>query len=77
MAPDKAVVVPIACHRQFQDRRRLQELQNSLLAETLAFAQVALDNAALMGPEAKGVLILERACKLLEEARDRLVRELL
>lgn len=77
MAPDRAVVVPLSGHPQFQDRRRLQELRNALLAETLAFAQVALDNAALLGPERQAVLILERACKLLEEARDRLVRELL
>ncbi len=77
MAPDRAVVIPFACHHQFQDRRRLQELKNTLLAETLAFAQVALDNAALMGPDAKAMRLLEMACRLLEEARDRLVRELL
>jgi len=48
------------------------------LAETLAFAQVALDSATgLAGASRRAEKILERACTLLEEARDRLVLELL
>ena len=78
MTPDKAVVISLDSHPQFQDHRRLAELKNALLAETLAFAQVALDNAALTGSHGpRAVRILERARRLLEEARERLVREVL
>lgn len=46
-------------------------MKTALLAETLAFAQVALDNAG--GPCPRAERILKRACALVEEARDRLV----
>ena len=77
MRDDKALVVPLNLHPGFQDHRRVQELKTALLAETLAFAQVALDNAAKPGPSPMAVKILERACTLLEEARNRLVLDLL
>lgn len=75
MMADKAQVIPLHLHPGFQDRHRLQELKTALLTETLAYVQVALDNAASASPQA--VKILERACALLDEARDRLVCELL
>lgn len=77
MMDDKALVIPLHLHPGFQDHRRVQELKEALLAETLAFAQVALDNAARPGASPKAEKILARACALLEEARDRLVLELL
>lgn len=77
MMDDKAQVIPLHLHPGFQDHRRVQELKEALLAETLAFAQVALDNAARPGASPKAEKILARACALLEEARDRLVLELL
>ena len=41
------------------------------------FTQVALDNSAKIGASPQAVKILERACDLLEEARNRLVLDLL
>uniref|UniRef100_A0A7V4GA91 Uncharacterized protein n=1 Tax=Desulfobacca acetoxidans TaxID=60893 RepID=A0A7V4GA91_9BACT len=77
MDHDKAPVIPLKLHPGFQDHRRMQELKNTLLAETLAFAQVALDNAARPGASLRAERILARACALLSEARDRLVLEIL
>lgn len=77
MEDDKALVIPLHLHPGFQDHRRVQELKETLLAETLAFAQVALDNAARPGASPRAEKILERACALLGEARNRLVLELL
>jgi hypothetical protein len=78
MQDDKVPVIPLHMHPGFQDRHRVNELKNMLLAETLAFAQVALDNAAgPAGVSARAEKILQRACVLLEEARDRLVLEML
>jgi hypothetical protein len=78
MIADKAPVIPLHLHPQFQKRQRLTELKTSLLAESLAFVQVALDNAGeWAGASPRSVKILERACALLGEARDRLVDELL
>ena len=74
---DKATVIPLHLHPSFQDRHRLEELKHTLLAETLAFAQVALDNAGKPGASPQAAKILERACALLEEARNRLVLDLL
>ncbi len=71
----KAPVIPLHLHPGFQNQRRLQALKNTLMTESLAFVQVALDNAAVASPRA--AKILERACVLLDEARDRLVDELL
>ena len=77
MIPDKAPVIPLHLHPGFLDRRRVKELKTTLLAETLAFVQVALDHAAgLGGASPRAVKILERACALLDEARERLVQEL-
>ena len=45
------------------------------MTETLAYVQVALDNAAAASPQA--VKILQRACELLDKARDQLVNGLL
>ena len=74
----KAPVIPLHLHPGFQERQRVSELKNVLMAETIAFVQVALDNAAaLAGASSQAVHILERACALLGEARDRLVDELL
>ncbi len=78
MIDEKATIIPLHLHPGFQDRHRVNELKTALLAETLAFAQVALDNAAGPGGASPRALkILERACVLLSEARDRLVLELL
>ena len=77
MMDDKAPVIPWHLHPGFQDRHRLEALKNALLAKTLAFARIALDNAAAPGASLQAVKILERACGLLEEARNRLVLELL
>ncbi len=77
MLGDKAPVIPLHLHPGFQDHRRLQALKNSLMTESLAFVQVALDNAnGPAGASPRAVKILERACVLLDEARDRLVYEL-
>ena len=75
MIGDKAPVIPLHLHPGFQDRRRVNELKTALMTETLAYVQVALDNAAGASPQA--IKILERACEFLDEARDRLVCELL
>ena len=75
MLGDKATVIPLHLHPGFQERHRVQELKTALMTETLAFVQIALDNAAEASPQA--VKILQRACELLDEARDQLVRELL
>jgi hypothetical protein len=77
MRDEKATVIPLHLHPVFQERHRVEALKNTLLAETLAFAQVALDNAAKPGASPLEVEILERACTLLEEARNRLVLDLL
>ena len=77
MRDNKATVIPLDMHPSFQERHRVEALKNTLLAETLAFTQVALDNAAKPGPSPTAVKILERACDLLEEARNRLVLDLL
>lgn len=77
MISDKAPVIPLHLHPGYRDRRRLNELKDALLAETLAFAQVALDNADSGCPTLRAVKILERACALLDEARNRLVLEIL
>jgi hypothetical protein len=77
MMNKKAPIIPLHLHPEFQDHRRVQELKEALLAETLAFAQVALDNAARPGASPRAEKILERACALLGEARNRLVLELL
>ncbi len=77
MADDKAQVIPLHLHPGFQDHQRVKELKNALMTESLAFVQVALDNAAGPGGASpRAVKILERACVLLDEARDRLVYEL-
>ena len=75
MIGDKAPVIPLHLHPGFQDRHRVNELKTALMTETLAYVQVALDNAAGASPQA--IKILERACEFLDEARDRLVCELL
>jgi hypothetical protein len=77
MKNHKAPVIPLNLHPGFEDRQRVNELKNVLLAETLAFAQVALDNASRPGASPGAERILERACTLLAEARNRLVLELL
>jgi hypothetical protein len=78
MGADKALVIPLHLHPTFQERQRLEELKTALLTESLAFVQVALDNApGPGGASPRAVKILERACTLLDEARDRLVHELL
>lgn len=75
---DKAPVIPLYLHPGFQNRQRVEELKNALLTESLAFVQVALDNAGgKAGASRQAVKILERARYLLEEARNRLVYELL
>lgn len=74
----KAPVIPLHLHPGFQDRQRVQKLKNALMTESLAFVQVALDNAdGPGGASPRAVKILERACVLLDQARDRLVDELL
>jgi hypothetical protein len=69
-------VILLHLHPSFQDRHRMEALKNTPLAETLAFAQVALDNSAAPGSSPRATIILERACDLLEEARNRLVLDL-
>jgi len=77
MIPDKAPIIPLHLHPEFQERQRLEELKAALMTESIAFVQVALDNAAGPGGASpRAVKILERACALLDEARDRLVYEL-
>ena len=77
MRGDKAAVIPLHLHPGFQDRHRLNELKTALMTETLSFVQVALDYAeGLGGASPRSLTILERACALLEEAREPLVREL-
>jgi|UniRef100_A0A7C3SII2 hypothetical protein len=78
MRNGKAPVIPLSLHPGFHDRRRINELKTALLAETLAFAQMALDNAEDPGrASARAERILKRACALLGEARERLMLELL
>jgi hypothetical protein len=78
MSGDKAAVILLHLHPGFQDRQRVKKLKNALMTESLAFVQVALDNAdGPAGVSPRAVKILERACALLDEARDRLVHELL
>jgi len=76
MIRHKAQVIPLHLHPGFQDRRRVEELKITLITGSLEFVQVALDNAGGPGASPWMVKILERACVLLEEARDRLVDEL-
>jgi hypothetical protein len=76
--PEKALVIPLHLHPDFQNQQRLAKLKTVLLAESLAFVQMALDNAVGMDcAKPRSVKILERACGLLIEARDRLVDDLL
>jgi hypothetical protein len=78
MTGDKAPVIPLHLHPEFQDWRRVNKLKTALMSESLAYVQVALDNAAGPGGASpRAVKILERACALLDEARDQLVHELL
>jgi hypothetical protein len=78
MTSDKAPIIPLHLHPEFQKRHRVKELKTVLMSESLAFVQVALDNAeGPGGASARAVKILEKACALLDEARDRLVCELL
>ncbi len=73
---DKAPIIPLHLHPNFQDHHRLQALKASLLMETLAFAQTALDNATgVAGAPARAEKILERALTLLGEAWERLMIE--
>jgi len=77
MMGDKATVIPLHLNPGFQDWHRVNKLKTALMTETLAYVKVALDNAAGPGGASpRAVKILERACALLEEARDRLVHEL-
>jgi hypothetical protein len=76
MVPDKAPVIPLHLHPGFQDWRRVTVLKSSLLTETLAYVQVALDNAeSSRATSSRAVRILERARALLDEAREQLVDE--
>lgn len=78
MTGNKAAVIPLHLHPGFQDWRRVNQLKTALMSESLAYVQVALDNAAGPGGASpRAVKILERACALLDEARDQLVHELL
>jgi hypothetical protein len=78
MIGGKAPVIPLHLHPGFQDWRRVKKLKTALMSESLAYVQVALDNAVGPGGASpRAVKILERACALLEEARDQLVHELL
>ena len=78
MTADKTPVISLHLHPGFQEKQRVAELKTVLMKESLAFVQMALDNAAgLPGTSPRSVKILERACTLLGEARDRLVHELL
>lgn len=72
---DRAPIIPLHLHPRYQDRQRVTELKTALMTETLVYVQMALDNAA--GAPLRSVKILERACALLDEARERLVLELL
>ncbi len=74
MTGAKALVIPLHLHPGFQERQRVQELKTALMTETLAYVHIALDNAARTSTSA--VKILQRACALLDEARDQLVGEL-
>ena len=77
MIRHKAQIIPLHLHPGFKDWHRVNKLKIALMTETLAYVQVALDNAAGPGGASpRAVKILERACALLEEARDRLVHEL-
>ncbi len=73
MTGDKALVIPLHLHPGFQERQRVQELKTALMTETLAYVHIALDNAAVTSTQA--VKILQRACELLDEAKNRLVSE--
>ncbi|MDO9531564.1 MAG: hypothetical protein Q7O12_05470 [Deltaproteobacteria bacterium] len=78
MIGDKAPVIPLHLHPGFQDWRRVNKLKTALMSESLAYVQVALDNAAGPGGASpRAIKILERACALLDEARNQLVHELL
>ena len=78
MTDNKNPVVPLHFHPKFQDPHRLQALKTSLLVETVAFVQMALDSATGHARVLeRAEQILERALFLLEEARGRLVKELL
>jgi hypothetical protein len=77
MTAGKAPIIPLHLHPGFQKRQRVEELKAALLRESLAFVQMALDNAAVAGASLETVKILKRACALLEEAMDRLAHELL
>jgi hypothetical protein len=46
MIPNKAPVIPLHLHPGIQERHRVKELKTALMTETLAYVQVALDNAA-------------------------------
>ncbi|MGO9175511.1 MAG: hypothetical protein ACLQED_05140 [Desulfobaccales bacterium] len=77
MADKTPKIIPLHLHPGFQERRRVNELKTALMTETLAYVQVALDNAAGPGGASpRAVTILERACALLNEARERLMHEL-
>jgi hypothetical protein len=73
MTADESRVVALRLHPDFQERQRVQELKATLMTDSQAYVQVALDNAAV-APQA--VRILKRACELLDEALDQLVWEL-
>jgi len=70
---EKAPVIPLHLHPKFQDHHRFHALKTTLLVETLAFAQAALDHANNTAElPARAEKILERALVLLGEARERL-----
>ncbi len=46
MIPNNAAVIPLLLHPGFQNRHRVQELKTALMTGTLAYVQMALDNAA-------------------------------
>lgn len=77
MKNDKALVIPLHQHPEFQDQHRLHELKNALLSATLAYAQIALGTAAFPGASGQAAVILKRACTLLQEAREQLRLDLL
>jgi hypothetical protein len=77
MPPDKPPVIPLHLHPEFKARRKIKELKNALMTESLAFVQVAMDNAAAGAGPSQTLKILQRACELLDEAREQLVHELL
>lgn len=77
MTGDKAPVIPLHLHPGFQDSHLVNELKTALMKKTLTWVQVALDNAGGPGGASpRAVKILDRACALLDEARDQLVHEL-